>query len=88
MGVTTVGDTTYMLTWKAQTILSYSLSGLLGENAELLEVTEIPLPPPLKQGWGLSHNSRGHLFVSDGTDTIHVIDSASWKLLDSIRVKD
>lgn len=35
----------------------------------------LPLPPTMREGWGLTHDGQGSLFASSGTDTIHVLSS-------------
>lgn len=43
----------------------------------------------LREGWGLSHNSKnGLLYASDGSNVIFEIDPESWKTLRKIEVKD
>lgn len=56
------------------------------KNSQQPEVLE--LPKSLKQGWGLSHDSRGKLYVSDGSDQIQVINSQTMETVDRIRIRD
>lgn len=45
------------------------------------------LPKPLVQGWGLSHDSFGSLYVSDGSSVIRVVDPKTWQVKKQIYVK-
>ena len=109
MGLTTVGMDTYMVTWKAQKVLKYSLDDLMafddGENADnaasgaaaaagdgtLTEAEPeiLDLPSSMKQGWGLSHDDlHGKLYISDGTDSIKIVDPRTMETTNRIRVRD
>jgi len=59
MGLTTVGDFVYMLTWRSHTILRFSLKDILAAEGSNSEPTydELELPKPIKQAWGLSNDS-------------------------------
>jgi len=90
MGLTTLGADTYMLTWKSQKILKFSMGNLLSppEQQAAQQPEVLDLPKSMKQGWGLSHDSRGKLYVSDGSDQIQVIESKTMETVDRIRVRD
>ena len=38
------------------------------------------------QAWGLSHDSNGLLYMTDGTNMIHVIDASTWQAVKQIQV--
>ena len=44
------------------------------------------LPEPLEQGWGLSHDDNGLLYMTDGTNQITVIDPEQWRIIKHIKV--
>jgi len=39
-----------------------------------------PLPPAIAQGWGITGDGRGSLFVSDGSSTLTVLDDATFEV--------
>ena len=43
----------------------------------------------MKQGWGLSHDDlHGKLYISDGTDSIKIVDPRTMETTNRIRVRD
>ena len=43
----------------------------------------------MKQGWGLSHDElHGKLYISDGTDSIKIVDPRTMETTNRIRVRD
>ena len=96
MGLTTVGDYVYMLTWRSHSILKFSLSEILQaadddskspNEASKVSYEQLDLPHPMKQAWGLSNDSKGRLYISDGTNEIYVVDPASWQVETIISVR-
>ena len=67
-GVTTVGDKTYLLTWRARKILIFNTTELLNNTNNQTSYEYVDLPEPLEQGWGLSHDSTGLLYMTDGSN--------------------
>ena len=63
-GVTIVDDKTYMLTWRARKVLVFNTTELKNnqDNSTSHELQD--LPEPLEQGWGLSHDSTGLLYMT------------------------
>ena len=65
------------------------MQDLMSENSELdVKPTILDLPTSMKQGWGLSHDTRGRLYVSDGSDQIKVVDLRTMETVDRITVRD
>ena len=87
MGVTTVKQNTFLLTWKAKKILTFE--GLTDKDVDFGNpvVKSGELPRPLLQGWGLAHDSQGNLYVSDGSNVISVVDPIEWKVVRQIPVR-
>ena len=49
----------------------------------------LELPSSMKQGWGLSHDDlHGKLYISDGTDSIKIVDPRTMEATNRIRVRD
>jgi glutamine cyclotransferase len=75
-GITILGEQLFQLTWKEQTCLVYDKHTLQQLGAHRY----------YEQGWGLANDGQ-HLYLSDGTSTIRVLDPHSFKQLRRIRVK-
>ena len=76
MGLTSVGDETFILTWRSHKILKFQLDDLLsGFASPNIKPEKIDLPSPLIQAWGLASDSLGKLYVTDGSNYISVINS-------------
>lgn len=65
-GATVLGSRAYQLTWKNGVVLVYSMLS----DPPTFE-REVPLPPGIKEGWGLTHDGK-YLYVSNGSQTIFV----------------
>ena len=71
-----------MLTWKNRKILEYDR-----ETLTLIETHE--LLPGIKEGWGITNlPTFDKLFISDGTDTIKIVDWEERKIIGSLKVTD
>lgn len=55
-------DKIYVLTWREKKVFVF--------DKELKNKEELPWK---RQGWGITHNDT-HLFISDGSSTIYVVD--------------
>lgn len=76
-GITVIGERIYQLTWKQRTCVVYDKStlkplGVLNYRGE---------------GWGITDDEK-QIFMSDGTNTIRVLDPNTFKLTHKFRVKD
>lgn len=76
-GITILGDKIYQITWHEGTAFVYNLSDLKLEK-------ELRYPG---QGWGLT-NDGTHLYMSDGTHVIRVVDPADFKNVRQLIVND
>jgi glutamine cyclotransferase len=75
-GITIVGDRIYQITWKENTCFVYDKQTL--QFIEALRYTG--------EGWGLTDDET-HIYLSDGTSTIRVLDPKTFRTLRRIRVK-
>jgi glutamine cyclotransferase len=75
-GITILNGKVYQLTWQNKTGFVYNLPSY-NKVAEFTYNHE---------GWGITSNGE-HLIVSDGTDRVHFLDTASLKEVKSILVK-
>ncbi len=75
-GVTLLGDQIFQLTWREGVCFVYDKQ-TLKPQATLRY---------LKEGWGLTNDGE-HFYLSDGTDTIRVLDPKTFKQVRRIRVK-
>eukprot|EP00466_Bigelowiella_natans_P000870 jgi/Bigna1/88241/estExt_fgenesh1_pg.C_290152 len=66
-GITVLGDRVYQLTYKARVVHAYERKSL-----EAVETLPLPASGP-EEGWGLTSDGQT-LFISDGTDTLHLLD--------------
>lgn len=79
-GITILNNKLYYLTWQHGIGFIY--------NANTYEkIDEFKYDTPIKQGWGLTHDNK-NLIMSDGTDKIHYLDTATLKVVRSITVTD
>ncbi|MCR9293100.1 MAG: glutaminyl-peptide cyclotransferase [bacterium] len=76
-GITVFGDRIFQLTWKERVCIVYDKNTL-----KPLGVYNYP-----DQGWGLANDDR-HLYMSDGSNRIRVLDPSNFKLVRKIRVRD
>jgi glutaminyl-peptide cyclotransferase len=79
-GITVLNNKLYYLTWKSGV-------GFIYDARTYKKIREFEYDPVIKQGWGLTHDNK-HLIVSDGTDKIHFLDSATLKVQRTITVTD
>src|SRR5690606_21736812 len=79
-GITVLNNKIYQLTYTTSVGFVY--------HADTYEkIKEFTYDPAIKQGWGITHNNE-NLIVSDGTDKIHFLDTATLKVIRSISVKE
>jgi glutamine cyclotransferase len=76
-GITVLGNKIYQLTYQEHTGFVYNLA-----NFSLLKKFSIPF-----EGWGMTTDGK-QLYMSDGTNTIHVFDTASLQEVSRIYVQD
>jgi glutaminyl-peptide cyclotransferase len=76
-GITIIGDRIYQLTWKERVCIVYDKT-----TFKALGVYRYP-----DQGWGLADDET-HLYMSDGSSTIRVLDPANFQLVRKLRVRD
>jgi len=62
------GGLALQLLWRERMCLVRDASSLA------LQAT-LPMPRTMREGWGLTHDGRGSLYASDGSDTLHVLSS-------------
>mmetsp|Transcript_46314 Transcript_46314/g.91167 ORF Transcript_46314/g.91167 Transcript_46314/m.91167 type:complete len:358 (+) Transcript_46314:416-1489(+) len=57
---------------------------------DLSLVQTISLPPPLKEGWGLTHDDRGNFFFTDGSATLFKLklNQFSLQITEQVLVRD
>jgi glutaminyl-peptide cyclotransferase len=78
-GITVLNNKLYYLTYKHRV-------GFIYDANTYKKVGEFNYDSGIKEGWGLT-NDGTQLIMSDGTDKIHFLDSASLKIVKSITVK-
>lgn len=76
-GITILGDNIYQLTWKSKTGFVYDVN-------TFQKVTSFSYE---HEGWGITHNGK-NLIVSDGTNKIHFLDTATLKEVSALEVKE
>ena len=76
-GITILNNKIYQLTWQSKIGFVYDLKTYQKINE--FEYTH--------EGWGITHNGK-NLIVSDGTNQIHFLDTASLKEISVLKVKD
>lgn len=75
-GLALFGNRLYQLTWRERVCIVY-------DRDTLEEVTRFRYSG---EGWGLTNNDR-HLFMSDGTATIRVLDPETFRVLRTFEVR-
>ena len=80
----------FVLTWRENLVFVYNevtTTDADGTERVILEFSEEKyMPEMVKQGWGLQHGkcidnpdpTCQHLYFTDGSPTIHVIDPETW----------
>ena len=76
-GITILNDKIYQMTWKSNVRFVYDLD-TFEKVREFTYDTE---------GWGLTHDNH-HLIMSDGTEKLIFLDTATLKPVKTVRVKD
>jgi glutamine cyclotransferase len=60
----------------------------LVRDPDTLKLREtLPLPPGIAEGWGITGDGRGSLFISDGTSTLHELDEHTFEVKRRLGVK-
>ena len=77
-GITILNNKVYQLTWTSKVGFVYDLKTF----KKLRE-----FPQPLKEGWGITHDST-NLIVSEGTDKLIYLDTATLKPVKTLSVTD
>ncbi len=75
-GITILNKKIYQLTWKGQVGFVYDINSFQKINEFQYEY----------EGWGITHDGK-NLIVSDGTDKIHLLDTATLKEITVINIK-
>lgn len=75
-GIAICNNEIYQLTWKEKKVLKYSL------NLDYLG--ELPMPPQLNEGWGLTSDTErpGYMYATDGSDKIYHVSCSDGKNLE------
>ena len=68
-GITIIGDTLYLLTWKAETLLLFDKNTLQPKGSRNYQ----------GQGWGLTHNDE-HFIMSNGSNRLSFRDKDTFAL--------
>ena len=76
-GITVLGNKIYQLTWKSKTGFVYDVNSFQKQ-------TEFTYA---HEGWGITHDNK-NLIVSDGTNKIHFLDTATLQEIRVIEVKE
>jgi glutamine cyclotransferase len=79
-GITVLNNKLFYLTWKSKV-------GFIYDARTYKKIREFEYDTPIQAGWGLTHNNT-NLILSDGTDKIHFLDTATLKVTRSITVTD
>lgn len=74
-GITIMNNKVYQLTWKTKEGFVYKLPGFEKVRTFTYET----------EGWGLTHNGE-HLIMSDGTDKLYFLDTASLTVAKTLSV--
>ncbi len=74
-GITILNKKIYQLTWKSKKGFVYNI-----DTFEKIKEFEYEYP-----GWGITHNGK-NLIVSDGTDKLHFLDTATLKQVSELHV--
>ena len=75
-GITVIGNSIIMLTWKSKRGFIYNKDTLQYVNSFNL---------PTNEGWGITFNGK-HIIISDGSSTLYFLDSHSYKIMRKITV--
>lgn len=75
-GITVLNKKIYQLTWKGRIGFVYDINSFQ-------KINEFPYE---HEGWGITHDGK-NLIVSDGTDKIHFLDTATLKEIKVLNVK-
>lgn len=75
-GITILNNKIYQLTWKGRVGFVYDINSFQKIGEFQYE----------HEGWGITHDGK-NLIVSDGTDKIHFLDTATLKEIEVINVK-
>lgn len=76
-GMTIVGNKIYQLTWRSKTGFVYDK-----ESLEILRTFSYKT-----QGWGITYDGK-YLIISDGTDTLYLMDPKSFVVVGKLQVYD
>jgi glutaminyl-peptide cyclotransferase len=79
-GITVLNNKLYFLTY-------LSKIGFVYDANTYQKIKEFTYDSPIQQGWGITHDNK-NLIVSDGTDKIHFLDTATLKVNRSVTVTD
>lgn len=50
-------------------------------NSTLKLISTLANPAPIKEGWGMTHDSKGLLYISNGSNTIFVINPTNFTII-------
>lgn len=79
-GITKIDDKLYSLTWKQQV---GSVFLVTQDNLKLVQKFSYQ-----GEGWGLTHNYKDQLIMSNGTDTLTYLDTQNFQTLKLLQVYD
>jgi len=77
-GITIFKNNLYQLTWTSNKVFVYD------KNDITKSIKTLAWP---YEGWGITHDSA-HLYVSDGTANIHMVDPETFRVLNTFSVRD
>jgi glutamine cyclotransferase len=76
-GITVLNDTLYQLTWQNHEVIVYHVKDMKPVRRMAWSA----------EGWGITHDSA-HLYISDGSDKLYVVNPADLKLKRVVSVSD
>lgn len=76
-GITVLNDTLYQLTWQNNEVIVYHVKDMKPVRRMAWSA----------EGWGITHDSA-HLYISDGSDKLYVVNPADLKLKRVVSVSD
>jgi glutamine cyclotransferase len=76
-GITILNDTLYQLTWQNHEVIVYRAKDMKPVRRMAWSA----------EGWGITHDSA-HLYISDGSDKLYVVNPADLKLKRVVSVSD
>jgi glutaminyl-peptide cyclotransferase len=79
-GITVLNNKIYYLTYTTRV-------GFVYDARTYQKVGEFAYDSKIKEGWGLTNN-KSNLIMSEGTDKIHFLDTADFKIVKTISVKE